>query len=148
MDYNKDVDDNFDNFYFMNGQVVSLVICGLSRLGLMAGRNVNKSDQFIKQFINDINFRSLAVIIFGKCGIAKQVPKEGFDKNAILLLHAKRDSLTEYDLPYICTILVSQRILRRVATLSNLSAYRIQGYIDALTPQIAMIARNIEQPSQ
>jgi len=48
MDYNKDVDDNFDNFYFMNGQVVSLVICGLSRLGLMAGRNVHNSDQFIK----------------------------------------------------------------------------------------------------
>lgn len=54
MDYNKDVDDNFDNFYFINGQVVSLAIYGLCRITNIFDKKSSKLpfennvDQFIK----------------------------------------------------------------------------------------------------
>ena len=49
MSYDREIDENFDNFYFMNGQAHAIYIWGLSRLGVIEG---SREPRFATLFVN------------------------------------------------------------------------------------------------
>jgi hypothetical protein len=87
MKYKPSIDENFNNFYFLNGQVIGIGAFTMPRSGNHARAHDRRQNEVLMNHSRDLSLKNLAVILNGKFAISMNPPSEQLDRKFIKRLH-------------------------------------------------------------
>jgi len=64
MVFEKEIDENFDNFFFINGQVFAICIWALSRLEIIEGQSEHRFAPFFCNNKSTFSMQSMAIVFY------------------------------------------------------------------------------------
>jgi hypothetical protein len=140
--YNREVDENFNNFYFINPQVMSLSAYATLRGGTLSTFHENRWNDTLSKNIRDFDLRTLAVTINGKFGVNINPPTEWLDNKILRRLYHVSKDLTLDKVYLMTSIAHAMCIFRAQHAKQNLKAYRVRSYLNVITPATVRLLEN------
>ena len=94
MQYMPSVDENYSNFYFLNGQVIGIGAFTMPRSGNHARAHDRRQNEVLMKHSRELSLKNLAVTLNGKFAISMNPPSEQLDVKMIKRLHQLCKELT------------------------------------------------------
>lgn len=113
MSYDRDIDENFDNFYFMNGQAHAIYIWGLSRLGVIDACKEPRISALFTNQMHSYSLESMTVIFYAYKYFLQFPLGSILEKEMLTHLMTEQPVLSLSDLPLIRIFLCCSRISSR-----------------------------------